>query len=255
MKEISLPFDVYDALGYLTPGVLFLVVLALVIGPDRLLPMTVPLNHIRNFWALYGLVFLMVSYLLGHVLSGLGKFLLEGTFIKLIGGHPSDYIIGLVDEDRKNYFTRLFRSATRRSNKKFENKFRAEYLTCFGVEVPGSAATRADKEDCFWNCRSYVTENYKATWDMSLRFLSLSGFFRTSSFTFLILFFAALFGGVKLYPPALNIFGAVISTKVLFCAILLFLVIACFARFVKFIRTFEYGIVRGFVSNYRENSA
>jgi hypothetical protein len=255
MKELSLPFDVYDALGYLTPGVLFLVGLALIIGLEPSLWTTATLNHLKDFWALYGLVFLMASYLLGHVFSGLGKFLLEGTFIKLIGGHPSDYIIGLVDEERKNYFTRLFRVATRGSNEKFKKKFRAEYLMCFGIEVPGPASTRDDKEDCFWNCRSYVTENFKATWDMSLRFLSLSGFFRTSSFIFLILFVAALFGGANLNPPALNILGAAMPTRIFFCAILLFLVIACFARFVKFLRMFEYGIIRGFVSNYRDGPA
>jgi hypothetical protein len=103
MESKQNPFSFYDFLGYFTPGAVFLYALVLIAPKTSVLnSFSTFLDQIREIdkVALY-VPFVLLAYVLGHVLSFLSSITIE-IYSIWSSGYPSKYLLG-VPVDR--YFT------------------------------------------------------------------------------------------------------------------------------------------------------
>lgn len=91
------PFSLYDFLGYLMPGALFIYIcLAIYWHIDPNISIKLNLEEFSNFKRLeIYLPFIVIAYICGHLLSFCSSATVE-TYANLINGYPSKYLLGLV---------------------------------------------------------------------------------------------------------------------------------------------------------------
>lgn len=108
------PFSIYDFLGYLFPGSLFLVLIRFIIYYENF-PNAEVLKNFLFFAKDYKLslessfLFVIIAYVMGHVIAYLSSLCVEG-FSNKVFGYPSKYLLVLGESDYKwrnlvnNYF-------------------------------------------------------------------------------------------------------------------------------------------------------
>ena len=137
------PFSIYDFLGYLFPGIL---AMSMIVYFSKGEP------DIVKFWAAYGLekrgqesgsvfslessvILIILSYVLGHVISYLSSVFVE-NFTNKVYGYPSRYLLEEDDYTYKDLWKRFFITGSQSGNKCMmwiKKGFR--YLLKFGVFI------------------------------------------------------------------------------------------------------------------------
>lgn len=241
--------SLYDLLGYLTPGLIFVSVTYFLTYWAFPLPPELMLSNISswlNSW--YGIIGILVSsYIVGHAISGLSK-VIERTCCLcnfsltryLLLGDPNSFIFsfkGMSPGVLKRFIYNYSHIILNRRGLSFDySKIKDEepreqledLLKETGIKIT----------DILWDCSIYLINEGVAGYNSAYSFLSFSGFFRTLSVVWLLLclipivcYFYNLMDGARAF---------------VICCILLVLSFLCFLRYLKFERMFVYHILRTF---------
>ena len=148
MGDIKIPFNLYDFLGYIVQGFLLLIGLIFLFDIAK-----ETVDELISSYGLYpsGFILFIISYVLGHVNSEIGKLIIEDFHVKKRKGYPK---VLETNEPFREEFNRVF-------DKYFENKFDIE-----------------DRENIFLVAFHTVKENCPVTFSRLFSFLVLYGFSR-----------------------------------------------------------------------------
>ena len=257
------PFSLYDFLGYLLPGAIFLYSIIFSISgirgenPFTYMNSSINLDKTSTY-----IPFVLVSYLLGHILSFISSMTIE-RFSVWCHGYPSKYLIGQKVDGFWEVYPPIFLRRIMRFliclsilpvaiqeiilgkylgirqlyKKKLDKllikiiKEKTRYIICCEamVDRPEDYGDPS-KQDFFRFLAHYALENCPNHLIKFRNYIALYGFSRTISFVFVTLFWASI---------SYNIYISNWNT-LLFMLILIFLILSyiMFISFVKFYRRF-----------------
>lgn len=244
-KWAKLYFNLYDLFGYLAPGFIFLFgVFALgyrycIVYSLSGYDLSNNLDFLGRWYVIIAV--LIISYILGNVLSAVGKIFERVNFLGvrdiprfLFTGPESGFF-----EYKKGASKALLRRFSRRYYTLFLKRiyeYKGEDYHSFLVELLGNRK-KLRYSDIIWDSEKYLLYAAPSHYYYAYSFLSLFGFFRTLTAVFFILGVYVL--GGFLYS-GFDAFG-------IFCLILFMcLTFLCFTRYVKFYRMNNYQIIRSF---------
>ncbi len=266
-RYVRVPFTLYDLFGYLLPGIFFFALFpitydagsAMNLAADYIRNQTVRGDTTNHFFLLQfvGLVhqspwllaayFLLVSYLLGHVIAALSGLLLERLGVEKFLKYPAANMFGLRTHEgfiETTTFALLkkipqwdsvkqfiFRNYRRPYSQEFIDRFKNKYVERFKV-APNNPS------DVFWLCFAFTSQNCPATFERASHFLNLYGFARNLSMMFFA--FSIVMIGFE-WSKGLHINCWVESAYLL-------LGIGFFWQYLKFFRRLNDEVFRGFVS-------
>ena len=265
-RYVKIPFTLYDLFGYLLPGIFFFALFPITYDAGAVL--NVAVQYIRNqtvadgasnqFFLLHfvdmvhespwliATYFILVAYLLGHVIAALSGFFLERIGVEKFLKYPAANMFGLRTHEgsiEKNTFKILkkipwwdtikqfiFRNYRRQYSDGFITAFNYKFAKRFSVE-PNNPS------DVFWLCFTFTSQNCPATFQRSSHFLNLYGFARNLSMMFFI-FSATIVGFEWSKGLPVNWWVAVGYA---------FLGIGFFWEYLKFFRRLNDEVYRGFM--------
>jgi len=229
--EFKIQFSKYDYFGILIPGILFLLFIVLLLPFDVFINLNNTLISLDSLQFvitfLFGTGLLVIAYILGLILSGVGRWIIEDKIIKKSLGYPSINLfkLNMSAGDKK----RLFKKYRIAYSSLFINKFNNSFKSVFGTnDYKG--------EDKFKLCFTIVKEYCPITFGRMNTFIALYGLNRTLSITFGINFIIYIF--YSLYTLNLNL--------AIFSLILPLLSLFCFSNYLKFLRAYSDEIFRTF---------
>ncbi len=210
-RQFRVPLTLYDLFGYLIPGILFfalfpisydfslimnglkeLVQIGKFTTPKDFLILKMKDFYITTVW--YSIFYtILISYLMGHIIAGIGSFFYERIIIDKFLKYPTANLFKLrsyngILEDKifkvvhwlpswaKGW---VFGNYRRPYSQEFQVKFSEKFQITFGF-LPNH------QSDIFWTVFAYIAHHCPASFHRATHFLNLYGFSRNLSFMFLM---------------------------------------------------------------------
>lgn len=216
MNNLKIPFTFFDFFGHLFPGFIFTITIFWLLIPEQTYQKTIDFfSSTKDFKYIIAFAILLIIYSLGHVVSSLGSYLLEGLLLGKWLGYPSENLFGT---ERKN--TWPFSSYGKNYSKKFRKAFNEKFKKHFGD---------FNSYDKFMLCFTFVKEKCPTTFGRLTIFISLYDFSRNSAVALFILAIVSILKGYYLYG-----------------AILFVLTFMFISRYLKFFRRYGDEVFRAF---------
>lgn len=215
-------FWAYDIFGYLLPGIVLLTVSAVATAGPGALGLesgTSPVIEIAGF--------LLVSYVVGHLIAALSSLLLERLLVSAWLKYPTDHLVfpsGQVVGWRKYW------SYCRAYSSDFRETLLSKFELVFGKRT-------GDKHDLFWLVWEYVSLYHPVAYKRGTHFLELYGFARNLCMTLFLVTLAP-------FCPS----WSAPTTPPIWIGAFLVASILLFLNYCKFLRRLNDEIYRAFVA-------
>ena len=238
MVDLNISFSKYDYFGILIPGIFALILVMLLIPSEFILNLGIYFTSLGNleisFIFLISVGIIIVSYIIGLLLSGLGSWLLEDKIIGKKLNLPSQNLLKLNESDSESNETNSNDRWFKRYRYQYSDKFRGEFLKEFDRFFKELGHNNGD--DVFRMCYHVVKEKCPNTFNRLGTFISLYGLYRSLTITFLIGFVMFLVHFI-LTTNALSL---------LFFISFPLLSLFCFYKYLQFFRAFSNEIFSSF---------
>ena len=213
MRTVIGHFNLYDFFGYIFPGAIILSSLFFVFGPITLTGIA-PSTDLAGL-VIEALMFLGLSYIMGHIVQAIAVLVDSKVIIKLRGGkYPSEAML----EENNKFFPQ-----------EFKKKLWDLIVFTFGL------SPKIRKQEGFRLCYTFVIQ--KGLTDRVERFLGLFAFSRGLSFSFF---------GVGLFLLLSAYFQQIDSTLIVLSGIMFFLAFLFMNRYFAFGTRFAMEVYREF---------
>lgn len=221
IRHIKSPFTFYDVFGYLMPGLMFIALWLVEYDVGDLMNYYVNNEHCPNSFDNYSLdftedlkidyvisffswggegdfkfipffLFLLLTYLMGHVIAAMSSFLLEKQFVKRFLGYPSI----LLFEEKEWEFNQSWKTLWGILNHVHRfilwtfSDFLKIYSPNLRTEMQDLIRKRFGEdvmiENYFWLCFSDIAKYNSVAYSRVLHFLNLYGFARNVTMSILL---------------------------------------------------------------------
>jgi len=231
MVDLNISFSKYDYFGILIPGIFSLVLIVLLVPTGSFINLGGLIASFGNleiaFIFLISVGIVIISYILGLLLGGLGSWLLEDQIIGKKLNLPSQNLFELKETRVNNKFFRRYRAS-------YSEQFQTQFLKEFDGFFKGFDHENGD--DMLRLCYHIVKEKCPNTINRLSTFIALQGLYRSLMVTFLIGSFLFLINLIlTLSPLSLLI---IISFP--------FLCLFCLEKFLQFYRAISDEIFSSF---------
>lgn len=230
MVDLKISFSKYDYFGILIPGFLLLTIIVFLLPFELFFNLSSLLKLLGNlefaFIFLIGLGIIVIIYLIGVIVSGMGYWLIEGKIISKKLKYPSNHLLQKNERNKSNKFFKKYRSSY---SELFRNQFNKTFNDYFKEK-------NYDENDKFKLCYHVVKEKSPIAFQRLTTFISLYGLYRNLTITFMI--------GTFLFLYQIIITHNLIYLVLIFAFPLLSLF--CFNNFLKFFRIFADEVFRSF---------
>lgn len=228
MVDLKISFSKYDYFGIIIPG-FTLLILILFLFP---LEIFIELSNIINLFGglefafifLIGLAIVIISYLFGIIISGMGYWLIEGKIIENKLKYPSTHLFQTKETTKS-----LFKNYRSKYSVQFRDHFNEVFINYFEKK-------NYKETDKFKLCYHLVKEKSPVAFQRLTTFISLYGLYRNLTITFII--------GTFLY-----LYKIILTLNLLYLILILgfpLLSIFCFNNFLKFFRIYADEVFRSF---------
>jgi hypothetical protein len=209
----KIPFSVYDFFGYLASGFLLLVALDYGVGGLGLLGQPPGL--------VVGLFWILVAYVLGHIVAHLSSTFLEEGVLRRVLGSPEDH---LFEERKSGGWARLFPGNFKPFPKATQDRI-LQKAQRHSVPAPGRGF--------FFHCHPLVKRD-QATLERLNSFLNLYGFCRNLSLALILAVPLLLYGALREFDY--KTLQGINGDRLAWAAVALVASIGMFYRYLKFFR-------------------
>ncbi len=231
MVDLNISFSKYDYFGILIPGIFALILIVLLVPSEIVVGFGSYFTSLGNlefaFIFLLSIGIIIISYIVGTLLGGLGSWLLEDLIVGKKLSPPTQNLLQLKETTRKN---KLFK----RYQKPYSDQFREQFFKEYNGHFKGFE--QENGEDIFRLCYHVVKEKCPNTFNRLSTFIALYGLYRSLTVTFLIGFFVFLVH----YILTLNVISLI------FFVGFPFLCIFCLYKFLQFYKAFSNEIFSSF---------
>lgn len=225
MTNVKFPLSVFDFFAYLIQGFLLLVGFCYLFKIN-ILEITTTDNLFFDF------IVIVLSYILGHIVAELSRWIIEGGIVRKYLGYPSDFVFK--EEHRKKL---LFTEYLRPYSKEFINEFKTAYGWYYNNKF-----SRIDDYNSFRLCFHTVKERCPNAFSRLEVFISMYDFNRNLSMVSIV------YGGIFL--------TIVITTGELIwllgVALSLILTFMLLLRYLKFFKSFADEVYYSFLNYVME---
>jgi len=179
MTGVRFPLSVFDFFAYFLQGFLLLIGIAILLN--------IEVGGIISTTNLFlDLVVVVVSYILGHVISELSRWLIEGKLVKRHLGYPSDFVFS-EERNKMPFFSEYLSTYSKEFISDFKEVFNKKYANKF---------SRIDDYNAFLLCFHTVKENCPNAFSRLNIFISMYDFSRNLTLVFLI--YAVIFTAISI---------------------------------------------------------
>ena len=231
LVELNISFSKYDYFGILIPGIFSLILVILLIPIDNFVNLGGLIAAFGNleiaFIFLISVGIIIISYIIGLLLGGLGSWFLEDQIIGKKLGLPSQNLLQLEQSSKEYKFFKRYRMA-------YSEQFKKQFLKEFDEFFKGFGHENGD--DIFRLCYHVVKEKCPNTFNRLSTFIALYGLYRSLTVTFLIGF------GLFLINFILTLNAISLVFFISFPLLSLF----CLYKFLQFYRAFSNEIFSSF---------
>ena len=242
MVNLEINFSKYDYFGIIIPGFVFLLFLIFIFPIEFFINIGNIISSFGNFG--FAFVFLIsvgiiiISYLFGLIISGIGYSLIEGLIIEKKLKYPSYYLFQTknkdtskneVDSNNENNSSKLFKRYRRNYSKEFIDNFNEAFNAYFKED-------NYNDTDRFKLCFHVVKEKSPMAFSRLTTFISLYGLYRNLTITFIIGTF------LLLYKLVISLNFLLILLIICICLLSLF----SFNNFLKFFSVYADEVFRSF---------
>lgn len=162
----KIPFSVYDFFSYLASGSLFLIIVDYAFDRGNLAKPSPPIGY-AIFW-------ILLAYILGHLIAHLSSMLLEVNFLRKVLGSPEEHLLA---EKSNNIWIKLFPDNFKPLPKTVQEKI-------FARATKEGVFTVLDRS-FFFHCHA-IAKRDRATLERLNQFLNQYGFCRNITMVLLI---------------------------------------------------------------------
>ena len=231
MVDLKISFSKYDYFGIIIPGFTLLILILFLCPLEIFIELSNLLNLFGNlefaFIFLIGLAIVIISYLFGTIISGMGYWLIEDKIIKNKLRYPSTHLFR-TKKTTKGWFKNY------RSN--YSDQFREHFNEVFNNYFNSFKKENYKETDKFKLCYHLVKEKSPVAFQRLTTFISLYGLYRNLTITFIL--------GTFLY-----LYKIIITLDLLYLILIIgfpLLSIFCFNNFLKFFRIYADEVFRSF---------
>jgi len=217
----KIPFSVYDFFGYLATGALLLLAVDFAFGGVGLLGE--PLGVVM------GLFWILVAYVLGHIVSHIASSLMEDVILREGLGSPEYHLFGV---KKAGGWARLFPGNFRPFSQTIQDRVLAKAKR-LNVPAPG--------DGFFAHCHT-LAKGDQVTQERLNTFLNLYGFCRNMSMGLLLAVPLLLYGAFR--GVDWETFGVIRRDRLLWAGLALAASIGMFYRYLKFFRHYAMEVFR-----------
>jgi hypothetical protein len=208
----SIPFTVYDVFAYLSSGLLLMAASDYSYGSKLILREEIPVPLI--------ILFLFISYVLGHIVASLSEPILQDLVVRRGLGVPSQILMGLKPSPiMRRLFPRYLRPMPAETQRRV-------------LDQAASRGFKGSGESLFLHAFAVVCQS-EAERKRLDEFRNLYGFSRNVSFSLLLA--TLILGSTRVFAP--NSLDCLLPIAALTAAI------AMFSRFLKFYRQYTYQLL------------
>lgn len=236
MVDLQLKFNKYDYFGIIIPGILFIFSIIVLVPFDIYLGLEIFFVSLSSLQSVYifliSMALIVFAYVIGFVISGIGRWIIEEKIIGKKLKYPSENLFS-TDETTKKFFFQKYK-------KPYSKQFIGELIKSFNQYFK---KIDFSEDDGFKLCFSVVKENCPVAFGRLTTFLSLYGLYRTLCIEFvLILIIFSIY--------------SIFYVNALIVIILIFLPmlsVICFSNYLKFYKTYADEVFRSVYIYFLEN--
>jgi len=252
IKNVKIPFTLYDIFGYLIPGLTFLILLLLSYDIPKAIELIVLKISEETITKTYPFIFIeivssiqmspifitafiiLVSYIVGHIIAVFASLIFERFIVEKYLNYPTANLFSGKSPKWNLFFPKYRRSY----GNEFIEQFNISFKKQFGIPPE-------DPNDIFWISFEFVANHCPNAFARSIHFLNLYGFSRNLSMSFL------------LSSMTLTIvwFSYDIPLSMLQISIYIFISIFLFWNYLKLLRRLNDEVYRGFYSHIQYNQS
>jgi hypothetical protein len=229
LSELKISFSKYDYFGIILPGFIILIFFIFIVPIEFYINIGILIDSFGNI----GFVFvffisigtIIISYIIGSIISGIAYWLIEGLIITKKLKYPS-YNLFKNNNGRTSH--KFFHDYRKQYTDEFKNNFNQVFHNYF-------KESKYEDIDKFKLCFHVVKENSSVTFGRLTTFISLYSLYRNLTITFFI--------GSILY-----LYNFIITLNFIFLFFIGFLLLSifCFTNFLKFFRIYADEVFRSF---------
>lgn len=256
IRDIKSPFTFYDLFGYLMPGIMFIALWLVEYDVGDLMHYYVNNEHCPSSFDNYTLdfnedlkidyvigffswggsgdfkfipffLFLLLTYLMGHVIAAMSSFFIERTLVKRIFGFPSSLLFEEKTVEFNSSWKNLWGIFFRIQKflllifQGFVKPFSVNLRTSMQQLIRDRFGESVSTENYFWLCFSDIAKYNPVAYKRVFHFLNLYGFSRnvTMSILLYIFFRVTIYG---LLGSDLNMYNWLILAGYLGIALIMF---------------------------------
>jgi ABC-type transport system involved in cytochrome bd biosynthesis fused ATPase/permease subunit len=246
IKNVKIPFTLYDFFGYLIPGLTFLSIILFssdipnaielivqkLTTANSISPHYFVLNDILNIFKqspfFVTSLILLTSYICGHIIAVLASLFFERLIVERLLNYPTNNLF--YSQKLKHKY--IFPKYRRAYSKEFIDKFTQIFSDKYGLSTQ-------DANDTFWISFEYIANHCPNAFARSIHFLNLYGFSRNLSMSFLLSCLIIL------------LLSCVYNFPINLLLIILYIIIsfALFWNYLKLLRRLNDEVFRGFYTH------
>ncbi|WP_243294971.1 hypothetical protein [Geothrix mesophila] len=206
MSEEKARFSIeqYNIFGYLLPGMMFLCFF--ILHSKTLINFTLNLfsyNMEKNFWVFASIFYLIIAYIMGHILASISSLIIENIFVRGLLGYPTEHLIPYEQFNKHKskmlQATRLGKRQLLSSQKKSTHYIKKiarivpklimhDYFQPYDSNFSNHLLTKfhsifrfsPNQKELYWLAFSKVAQHHPQGYRRSMNFVGLYGFARNS---------------------------------------------------------------------------